>query len=604
MKTNTENMFFCPHCGKQHSIKERTCPLTGEDIPEHHKLIGKILEGKYAIKRIIGEGGMGIVFEAKHTLIGRRLAVKVLFPEIASNQEIVERFYNEARTAAAIGHDHIIEITDMGSYDKSPFIVMEYLDGVSLSGYIEERMLSIDDATGIIIQVLDALNAVHAKGVIHRDLKPDNIFLIEKSGKANFVKILDFGISKLKTPQAQDMALTRTGTVLGTPYYMAPEQAAGKKEQDHRIDIYAAGVILYEMLTGQLPFSGDNYNALIAAILTEEAPRPTIYNPNIPQEVENVIMTAIAKQPTQRYSNALNFMEAIKPFAPAWAMRPSRVPGLTSTAIGASGGAPPPVATQTPPPGMPPPAMGGPTGPPTEQSMSGTADWSIPDGDEAKGRGKTLYIVGAVVVVLLLVAGGLGLAFGPKLLGGGDRTGDEKKISKSIEPLVKGKGKGGPADVKPDEEKKPDTPNPADSGEKGKGAPKDVSLKLVGLPDGAIVSLGGKKVEGNPSRVAYSAEEKELRVEAEGYVQWVAKKTPSSDLVVEVAMVGAPEVKGGKKKKKGKQDEEKPPASGTIKPPVIVVEKQPEIKPVKKKEKGKSGTYKGKVKLSDIDYPD
>ena len=603
MKTNTENMFFCPHCGKQHSIKEKTCPLTGEDIPEHHKLIGRILEGKYAIKRIIGEGGMGIVFEAKHTLIGRRLAVKVLFPEIASNQEIVERFYNEARTAAAIGHDHIIEITDMGSYDKSPFIVMEYLDGISLSGFMEDKILSIDDATGIIIQVLDALNAVHAKGVIHRDLKPDNIYLIEKSGKANFVKILDFGISKLKTPQAQDMALTRTGTVLGTPYYMAPEQAAGKKEQDHRIDIYAAGVILYEMLTGQLPFSGDNYNALIASILTEEAPRPSIYNPNIPQEVENVIMTAIAKQPSQRYSNALNYLEAIKPFAPAWALRPSRTPGLTSTAIGASGG-PPPVVTQTPPPGTPPPIVGAPTGPPTEQSMSGTADWSIPDGDEAKGKGKTLLIVGAVVVVLLLAAGGLGLAFGPKLLGGGDKTGDEKKISKNIEPLLKGKEKGGPADVKLDKNSKPDTPNTADSGEKGKDEPKEVSLKLVGIPDGAVVSLGGKKVEGNPSRVAYSTKEKEIMVEAEGYEQWVAKKIPRSDLVVEVAMVSLPEVKGGKKKKKGKKDDGTASTAGTAKPPVIVVEKNPETKPVKKKEKGKSGTYKGKVKLSDIDYPD
>ena len=237
---------------------------------------------------------------------------------------------------------------------------------------------------------------------------------------------------------------------------------------------------------------------------------------------------------------------------------------------------------------------------------SGTADWSIPDGDEAKGKGKTLFIVGAVVVVLLLVAGGLGLAFGPKLLGGGDKPGNEKKISKNIESLVKGKGKGGTADVKPDKDKKPDTPDPADSGEKGKEEPKEVSLKLVGLPDGAIVYLGGRKVEGNPSKVAYSTEVKEIKVEAAGYEQWVAKKTPSSDLVVEVAMVGIPEIKGGKKKKKGKKGGAATTTAGTSKPPVIVVEKKPPDTKTKtkKKDKGKSGTYKGKVKLSDIDYPD
>jgi serine/threonine protein kinase len=235
MNGETIPSFLCPHCGKRHPMEEKACPATGTPIEAHQRLLGNVLEGKYAIEKIIGQGGMGVVYRARHTLIGRKLAIKVLASEVASHPEIVQRFYNEARTAASIGDEHVIEITDMGTHGGSPFIVMEYLDGESLAFYLKSHRVSIGDAAGITVQVLTTLSAVHDKGVIHRDLKPDNIFLVSKPGRRFFIKILDFGISKLKVAETQNMGLTRTGTVMGTPYYMSPEQAMGVGTRGLRI---------------------------------------------------------------------------------------------------------------------------------------------------------------------------------------------------------------------------------------------------------------------------------------------------------------------------------------------------------------------------------
>ena len=610
MSVDKEGQFTCPHCGDWHEVSVEKCPVKNEDIPQSHKLVGSVMEGKYKIVRVLGEGGMGVVYEATHTLIGRRLAVKVLHPEVSSMTELVERFYNEARTAAAIGHEHIIEITDMGMHKGAPFIVMEFLEGQALTDYMRDRILTIPDAVAISMQILDALNAVHAKGVIHRDLKPDNAHILNKSGR-QFVKLLDFGISKLKTPEVQDMHLTRTGTVLGTPYYMAPEQAAGKKEQDHRIDIYAAGVILYEMLTLTLPYQGDNYNALLAAILTEEPPLPSTYNPEIPVELENVIMKAIAKQPAQRYSNAVQFLEALQPFAPSWAGRPSKIPGLAQTQGGLQGQpAPPPAAARpadgdlgssqtvmapTPnPAGTPLPAAGTPVpmgtpmppGTPTPASQPLTeTDWSMTaDTGETKKGGLGL-VIGIVIGVLVLLGGGVAAAL-------------------VVPALLKGR-KAPVADVgKTDEGTSAAKKSKKDDGKKA--AAEQVTLDLEGIPGDARVTLDGKELAYLPARLPRSTDERKLRVIAEGYALWettVVLDGPKS-LKVDLQPEEPEEAptskkKGGKKKdpvvvklpKTGSGDLKKPPL-----PTKVTV--------TKKGTKKTKGIYSGKKKNIELEYPE
>jgi hypothetical protein len=307
-------------------------------------MVGTTIEGKYEILRRIGEGGMGSVYEVRHLLLGRKLAVKVLLPEVAGDPDVVRRFHNEARIAASLGHENVIEITDMGVLPTgAPFIVMEYLQGESLAHRLEESgRLAADEAVRILVPVLDALAVVHEAGVVHRDLKPDNVFLARRSGAGGtskiVVKLLDFGISKLRAPEAGGFHLTRTGTVLGTPYYMSPEQASGAKDLDHRADLYAVGVMLYEMLVGRRPFEGDTYNALLAAILTRDPVPACEACPDIPRELDAVIRRAMARVPEQRYGSAAEFLQALAPFAPPDAqprIAASRLPPLPAkSAVG------------------------------------------------------------------------------------------------------------------------------------------------------------------------------------------------------------------------------------------------------------------------------
>jgi serine/threonine-protein kinase len=469
---------------------------------------------------------------------------------------------------------------------------------------MRDRILTIHDAVAITMQVLDALNAVHAKGVIHRDLKPDNVHVLSK-GNRQYVKLLDFGISKLKTPEVQDMHLTRTGTVLGTPYYMAPEQAAGKKEQDHRIDIYAAGVILYEMLTLSLPYQGDNYNALLAAILTEEAPLPSVYNPELPVELENVITKAIAKQPSQRYPNAVQFLEALQPFAPSWAGRPSKIPGLLQTQGGVQGQpAPAPAAmpasgaeelgnsqtlmAPTPVPGTPATPLSAP-GYPTPASQPGTeTDWSMTaDQDDVPKRPIGL-IIGIVIGVVVLLGGGVGAAIVvPGLLKG------KKEASQPIKTVE------GDKSIEKATEEDP----------KKASTPENVTLDLEGIPDDARVTLDGKELAYLPAKLPRSSQERKLRVIAEGYALW--EKTVVLDGPKSLKVDLQPEepgevVKTGKKKggKKGREPvivklpTKKKPTESDLKKP-----DPGSVKVTKKKGSGK-GIYSGKRKNIELEYPE
>jgi Protein kinase domain len=268
------------------------------------ELLGRIIDRKYRLTRLLGEGGMGAVFEAEHTLIERKVAVKVMHPEILSIPEAVTRFFREAQASSAIGHPNIIEIQDVGKEeDGTVFIVMELLKGQSLKDLLEEKtVLSAGHAASIVLQVLSALGAAHEKDIIHRDMKPDNVFLAIDQRNRQEVKVLDFGIAKVHGALEGDQGLTKTGTVLGTPNYMAPEQARGK-EIDKRLDIWAVGVMMYEMLSGQLPYNGESYNEIIGEILLETPPPLKEVASEVPDGVVSIVEKAMSKSLDERYSS-------------------------------------------------------------------------------------------------------------------------------------------------------------------------------------------------------------------------------------------------------------------------------------------------------------
>ena len=282
--------------------------------------VGTILDGKYELVRLIGEGGMGAVYEATHKLIGRRLAVKFLHALYATNPEVITRFQREAQAAAQIGHENIIEVTDMGTApDGAPYLVMEYLEGTDVKGAIEkEGRLSPKRAAHILVQALGALQAAHDAGIIHRDMKPENIFLTSKGINPDYVKVLDFGISKFKTFDSEGVkGLTQTGTVLGTPHYMSPEQARGEQNITPQSDIYAMGVIMYQMLTGQLPFDAPNYNALLIKIISEEPKPVETLNPELPPALVELVRRAMDRQTETRFKTCAELRERLLPFAPS-----------------------------------------------------------------------------------------------------------------------------------------------------------------------------------------------------------------------------------------------------------------------------------------------
>jgi serine/threonine-protein kinase len=277
---------------------------------------GTTLDGRYRIETILGEGGMGIVYLARHKVIDKRVAVKILRSDFARQKDITDRFLQEARAASSIGNPHIVDISDFGGLpDGSTYFVMEWLDGVPLSKLTRERK-PIPPTTLVPIaqQIADGLAAAHAAGIVHRDLKPDNLFLVRHGSATDFVKILDFGVAKVLNDASKKE--TRAGALFGTPHYMSPEQAAGTPV-DARTDVYALGVILYEMASGRLPFDSDN----LMGILTQhmfKAPVPIrTYEAcaSVPASLEAIIMKALSKHPDQRYATMQALSEDLGKFA-------------------------------------------------------------------------------------------------------------------------------------------------------------------------------------------------------------------------------------------------------------------------------------------------
>ncbi|MBX3202793.1 MAG: serine/threonine protein kinase [Labilithrix sp.] len=359
--------------------------------PSRRKLdvyLGTTLGDRYVVEALLGEGGMGVVYLGRHKLIDKRVAIKILRADLATDEEMIERFLNEAKAASSIESPHIVDISDYGRLpDGAAFFVMEFLDGTSLSDVMDRvRVVPVPRLLHIGKQIARGLAAAHARGIVHRDLKPENVMLIARGDDRDFAKILDFGIAKVSRESAR---LTRAGSVFGTPHYMSPEQAAGLPV-DPRADIYALGVILYEMASGRVPFDADNFMGILTQQMYKAPPLLSAMVPppqELPPGFEAVVLKALAKKVELRYQT----MEAL--FVDLENVERGMAPGVAIDTLGRTGGfdVPADYFRHSSP-----------------QPISAAALAASPFAP--RGRGILLGVVGGAVLLLAVVGGFLALS--------------------------------------------------------------------------------------------------------------------------------------------------------------------------------------------------
>lgn len=312
-------MAICPQCRTQHADNTKVCPHDGAPlviddsivVPQHDLLSGQMV-GEYRIEEKIGTGGFGTVYRAEQPLIGKQVAIKVLSRAYSSNPQMVSRFVSEARAVNQIRHRNIIDIFSFGILDdKRQYFVMEYLDGMPFDSYLKSRgRLPPEEAIPILRQIAKALDAAHAAGIAHRDLKPENVFLAMDSDGVAYPKLLDFGIAKLLGESTTSGHKTRTGTPIGTPYYMSPEQCLGK-QVDHRADIYSFGIMTHEVLTGKLPFDAEETMTLMLRQMNAQAPSMSSVCSDLPPALDVPVLRMLEKSPDQRPASVAEALEAL-----------------------------------------------------------------------------------------------------------------------------------------------------------------------------------------------------------------------------------------------------------------------------------------------------
>jgi serine/threonine-protein kinase len=292
---------------------------------------GEVLQN-YRILSLLGRGGMGEVYLAQHCTLGKRVALKALRPELSADPEVLARFFGEAQAVTRIGHEHIVDITHFASGPPVSFYVMELLQGTSVGAEIDARVpWPVRRVLHVAEQIADALAASHAVGVIHRDLKPDNVFLIRRGGDPDYVKVLDFGIAKLTGPErdfgpGRSGRITRSGAVLGTPHYMSPEQGLGRAELDHRSDIYSLGIMLYEMLTLEVPFDGKAFGEILVHHLQTPLPSIRQRRADVPPALEELVLRATAKDVAERFGSMEELRAALLELDPQATAPATRIP--------------------------------------------------------------------------------------------------------------------------------------------------------------------------------------------------------------------------------------------------------------------------------------
>jgi len=531
--------------------------------------VSDVIDGKYELVRILGEGGMGAVWEGRHTRIGRRCALKFLHAELNQNSDIVARFIREAQAAAAIGSEHIVDVTDVGEIaDGSPYLVMEYLEGSDFAGVLKaEGRLEPTRAARLVIQAARAVAAAHEQGIIHRDLKPENLYLTRREDGSEWVKVLDFGIAKFRDSLAKHAPnLTATGTVLGTPYYMAPEQARGAKDLSEQADIYSMGVILYELLCGEPPFTASSYNELIVLIATTD-PRPArMLRPDLSEGLEHVIMAAMARDRQNRYRSMRQLIDALTPFTedaraplpqtaivtPAAGMPGATYPTPPGPFVGLAAGTPPGgasamaygtppgVVAQTPPGSTPVGPMPTPTGPQvTPASWPGTSTMD----DVPAPRSRVGLVIGVVVGLLVLIGGGVAAAVVLTSTSGDGGPADPVHLG-NVVPTP-------PPPLPPIPPTPPATPTgdatPAGAAADGGAAAtapatKTIELTITTDPAEATIRVDGIEVEDNPFTATFPRDGARHRIEAsaEGHRDSGQFVVYDQDRAVELSLRPAP----------------------------------------------------------------
>jgi len=491
--------------------------------------VGELLDERYKLARVLGHGGMGWVFLARHVVVGKPVAVKILDSARVTEDEGIQRLFREAQAAAAIGHPSIIDVHDVGfTAHGDPYLVMEYLEGADLSSLLKRLgALSLATACAILDPILSALASAHAKGILHRDLKPSNIYLVRRDGAPPTVKLIDFGISKFTGATGHDK-LTVSGAILGTPAYMSPEQARGKEDLDGRTDLYAIGVMLYLMLTGELPFAGANYNELLFKIINEPTELSSEELAALPERAGAIIQRAMHKDAAERYQSADELLAAIQALE-AWQQRAAALDDLVGeievrsrqgwdldissvylARRSSPGRGEPPASgelaqsemetriegTQDGPPEGAPADL-----PPTEVELSD------PDPTDAFARPRRRP---RSHLVLLALAPIVGAAAAVAFWLSSPSTTPEKTPAASASTLA--------------------TAGPKDG----------VQITVSGAPSGAQVLYDGAPVSMNPFRVKRGQTIVPIRVELEGYQPFVTTVVPSKDTTVEVSLQALP----------------------------------------------------------------
>ena len=497
-------MTHCPHCTGEHDDGALFCPTTGKAISVSRIQRGTLIDGKYRIVRRVASGGMGAVYEVMHERIRRRLAMKFILPELAANKEVSQRFEIEARAASAIGHENIVEVTDMGTTsDGLPFLVMEYLEGCDLGALLEQGPVGTDRTVHIVSQVLAGLHAAHERQIIHRDLKPENVFLIERAGDPDFVKLLDFGISKFAGGEEAKLHLTSTGLILGTPYYMSPEQARGERELDQRSDLFSVGVILYQLLTGERPFAADNLNKLLYQITSGQLTPPRELNPDISVPLERVVQKALAHEAKHRFSSAPEFRSALlgEKHLSTREMPPARVVTDRLSVAGAYA-----------------PTVAGTTDMEVDPAARGTPlAWT---GDRTQPRATNRGLLWAGVAGLIVVAAVVTVVLLRYQRQRPDRAAASASPAAVNQPMPRSAVTETPQIMRIQTE--------------------TISLTLRLDPAEARVSLDGKKVVKTPIELPRSVTNHLLRVEADGYVTQELKVTSTSDQTLVIQLKPRP----------------------------------------------------------------